>query len=86
MQSLNMNCSVKVKLNDKGKDIYYHRHDKYFQSELLKPRFPKVDEDGYSEFQLWDLMKIYGEYMVMGLSTPFDDLNIYIKDDDLETV
>lgn len=84
MCSLNMNCIVKVKLNDKGRDIYYHQFDKYNQPDLFKPRFPKVDETGYSEFQLWNLMEIFGEYMKMGCETPFDNLNVYIEADDLE--
>lgn len=86
MYSLNMNYSVKVKLNDKGKDIYYHRYDKYNRPELFTPRFPKVDKDGFSEFQLWHLMEIYGEYMKMGCETPFEDLCLYIEEDDLKDV
>lgn len=90
MKKLNLNSTVKVKLNDRGKDIYYHRFDdlnRLFKSrgaKPLDPRYPVVDEDGFSEFQLWSFMHLYGEYMMVGAPTVTKDLNIYIDDEDIE--
>ena len=86
MERLNMNSTVKVRLNDKGQDIYYHINDKYYKKFNIKRRFKETDKDGYSEFQLWQFMNIYGEHLKLGSDNPFSDLNIYIKDEDLETV
>lgn len=49
---LNLNDSVKVKLTDHGKDIYFHRYDELDKKLGRKPtgHFPPVDEDGYTEF------------------------------------
>lgn len=56
----NINENVKVKLTDKGKDIYFHQYDDY---PTINASYPKVDNNGYTRFQLWDLMKLYGSYM-----------------------
>lgn len=78
---LNVNDIVKVKLTDFGKDIYYHQFDEFnriYGYELIKPKFPEVDNEGYAKFQLWELMKLYGEYFIMGKSElPF--VNILIE-------
>lgn len=63
---INLNEPIKVKLTDWGKEIYYHKYDKINQiagREICKPRFPKEDENGYTEFQLWCFMELYGEHI-----------------------
>lgn len=68
---INLNEVVKVKLTDLGKDIYYHRYDEFNRQHgriVCKPSFPKVDAEGYTKFQLWHFMEIYGEHM--GLTKP----------------
>lgn len=68
MKEFNINNSVKVKLTDYGKEIYYHQYDYLNQSygkEIIEPRYPKVDENGYATFQLWNLMELYGKYISM---------------------
>lgn len=81
---INLNERIKVKLTDYGKEIYYHRFDDVFrQTELsvFKPEFPKTDEEGYTTFQLWDFIHIYGNYIDMGLPTVIEPLEIvYVGD------
>lgn len=90
MKKLNLNCVIKVKLTDYGKDIFYHQYDelnKYViknSRNFIKPRFPDVDSEGYTKFQLWDFMHIYGKYMMLAEPNVIEPLNIYIEDDDLE--
>lgn len=65
---MNINDFVKVKLTEYGKDILREKH------ENLRKRLPKmweysgpiVDEEGYTKFQMWDLMKTFGPYMQLG--------------------
>ena len=48
MIKINLNETVKVKLTDLGKDIFYHRFDdlnKYYGRQIVKPQFPKCDKD-----------------------------------------
>lgn len=90
MKKLNLNCIIKVKLTDYGKDIFYHQYDelnRYIKKSCgnpIKPRFPDVDSEGFSKFQLWDFMHVYGEYMMMAAPEVIKPLNIYIEDSDLE--
>lgn len=78
---ININEVVKVQLTDLGKNIYYHQFDEFNCNHgynLIKPKFPEVDDDGYTKFQLWKLMKLYGQYFTMGKSElPF--MNILIE-------
>lgn len=61
MIKFNINDTVKVKLTDMGKDIYYHQYDQF----NLTPEYPEVDEIGYTKFQLWELMRLYGQCISM---------------------
>jgi hypothetical protein len=76
---INLNESIKVKLTEWGKEIYYHQYDKTNQfagREICKPKFPKEDENGYTEFQLWCFMELYGECMGMTLPNVIEPLEI----------
>lgn len=76
---LNLNDSIKVKLTEHGKDIYYHQYDRLnnaFGKQLCKPSMPKVDEDGYTTFQLWCFMELYGVHMGMTLPNVIEPLDI----------
>lgn len=62
----NVNDTVKVKLTHYGRELYYHQYDRVNKSYgriAIPPAYPKVDNDGYSSFQLWNLMKLYGSYL-----------------------
>ena len=76
---INLNEPVKVKLTDWGKEIFYHQYDrvnKVVGREVCKPRYPKEDENGYTEFQLWCFMELYGEHMGMTLPNVIEPLEI----------
>ena len=76
---INLNEKIKVKLTDWGKKIYYHQYDRTNQivgREICKPRFPKEDENGYTEFQLWCFIELYGEHMGMTLPNVIEPLEI----------
>lgn len=83
--TINLNDWVKVKLTDHGKDIYYHQYDELNEKSVqlhgrnvIEPSMPKVDADGYTTFQLWCLIELYGPHMHMGRPLPFD-VNIVIE-------
>lgn len=70
---LNINDSIKVKLNDHGMEILREEHEYY------RERMPKLgdfvdrrDEDGYMKFQLWDFMARFGKHITLGSIPPFD--------------
>lgn len=73
---INLNATIKVKLTDHGKYIFYHQYDEFNEMlgfEYIKPHHPECDADGYTEFQLWEFMNLYGQHFVMGAS---DDLDV----------
>jgi hypothetical protein len=76
----NINQDVRVQLNDTGRAIVKEYHDKIFKS--MKKDFPfrpkKEDANGYSTWQLWDLMATFGPHISMAKNPPFD-LEIEIK-------
>ena len=79
---INLNETVKFKLTDYGKDIYYHQFDDLNKRIIqnggkpIEPHFPKEDENGYCEMQLWGLMELYGNYMSMEYQNVFKPLEI----------
>ena len=84
MVAINLNEVVKVKLTDYGREIYYHRFDKVNElarREVCKPSFPKVDADGYSRFQLWDFIHLYGNYIRMAAKNVIEPLEIVYEGD-----
>lgn len=70
----NINNYVKVKLNERGKEILKKEWDS--RPNIFRSQFefelPEEDEDGYSKWQLWNLMTTFGEYMWLGCVVPFE--------------
>jgi len=77
----NINSNVWVKLTDKGKEIYNKHWDEILVGENL-PAPVLTEVDGWAEFQMWDLMSIYGCHLYNGCVVPFET-NIRFKADDL---
>lgn len=73
MNTLNMNDTVLVRLNDRGLRILREHHD------ALRQRVPKIaawerpaqDAEGYTAFQLWQLMNTFGPHIYLGGEVPF---------------
>ena len=55
---VSINQAVKVRLTGRGKQIYQLKLDQLSLKDVSKP-----DEEGYSYFQLLDLMAIFGEFL-----------------------
>lgn len=75
----NINDTVKVKLTERGKQIHREEWDRVFGDKsgfIYTP--PLEDENGYSRWQMWSLMKIFGNHMGLGLDCPFET-NILIE-------
>lgn len=76
---INLNDFIKVKLTETGKDIFNHRFDE-LNEKLKKQAYKnmplKEDENGYTEFQLWDFMQIYGSHMYFAGPTVIDPFEI----------
>lgn len=70
----NVNHNVKVKLTAEGRAELRRQH------EVIQKEFPSigdhieksVDEDGYTEFQMHDLISSLGHMCAMGSKLPFE--------------
>ena len=80
MHKYNFNQSVKVKLTRTGKEIYRKNYAKFGIDS-----YAYVDKDGFSEFQLWSFMGIFGESIEKGVQV-LEDGCIYMYDNYLEKV
>ena len=83
----NINDYVKVKLTDYGREIHKEKYVNLFQSVSYTYKYtPSIeDSEGYSIWQLWDLMNIFGPYLSMGMTKlPFEtELEIITKEENL---
>ncbi len=62
-RDVNLNEYIKVKLTDKGKEIYRNYYNDIYDDYV--PTLD-VDEEGFCKFQLWYFMRIFGEHFNMG--------------------
>lgn len=83
---INLNETVKFKLTDHGKDIYYHQYDELNElikargGKPLKPSMPRVDKDGYTKMQLWCFFELYGDHIGMTMPNVIEPLEILYTD------
>ena len=70
----NINEKVKVKLNEHGLKILKDQHDELrgWCPSIGEYREPKIDNDGFTEFQLWNLMEKFGSHITLGSIPPFE--------------
>ena len=71
----NVNDKVRVRLKQKGRDELLRQHRELYTS-LGRPdewyRAPTEDSDGWSSWQLWDLMNRLGHLCTLGFDPPFE--------------
>lgn len=76
---INLNDTIKVKLTPLGAEIYYKQFDELNKQrgrEICKPQMPRIDKDGYTEFQLWNFMELYGQHIGMCKPNVIEPLDI----------
>ena len=79
IQKINLNETIKVKLTPYGAEIYYKQFDelnKLHGREICKPKMPRIDKDGYTEFQLWHFIELYGQHIGMCKLNVIEPLDI----------
>lgn len=64
----NLNEYIRVKLTDAGREIHRAEHEAIIPHIEYRP--PRVDADGWSEFQAWCFMKTFGDHFRMGCEEP----------------
>lgn len=83
---INLNDRIKVKLTPLGAEIYYHQFDdvdkkiKENGGTGFEPKMPQIDKDGFTEFQLWHFMELYGEHIGMCKKNVIGPLDIIVAE------
>ena len=74
----NINDSIKVRLTKEGVILYYkyyedlcERMKSYGASYDYMPKL-KVDKEGYTEFQMWVFMEMFGQHFHLGIDGPIE--------------
>lgn len=70
--NFNINQCIKVKLYFKGRELvkkYYSSDSIDFGDEYLKLH---TDENNYTQFQMWEFMRIFGNELSLGCILPFN--------------
>lgn len=78
MKALSVNAIVKVKLTPTGKAVFQQS----CYGMQIKPEL-KEDQAGYSEWQLWNLMEVFGSNTHIGIGGCFETV-ILIDEKDLQ--
>ena len=74
MTEFNINDTVMVRLTEYGKAKHRESHEKFYKQLGMNVEYtaPKEDEDGWSKWQLWDLMSEFGQHISLGGRVPFE--------------
>lgn len=78
--AINLNDTVKVKLTKSGL-MRYIEYMESFSAQMELPLYPKRDEKGFVQFQLWDLIGIFHGQINMYSESPFVNNEIIISEE-----
>ncbi len=85
--AFNLNHYVRVKLLPKGFELW-RAHFSYMPPEWQKPLAhyqAQVDEAGYSKFQAWEFMQVFGPHIHLAMTGVFET-EILLESSDLTPV
>lgn len=73
-RSLNLNDTVRVKIKPEGVELLRREYEARFADYPKVGPYtpPKVDNDGYSRWQLWSFMQDFGPHIHLGMLPPFE--------------
>jgi len=72
--NFNVNDHVHVKLTREGIKELRKQHKELRETfpKLHEFNIPRTDEEGYTRYQLWELMRTFGHIMFNGSNVPFE--------------
>lgn len=74
MVIVNLNDHVWVRLTDLGRELHREQHEALRKDvpKLGPYREPQEDAEGFTKWQLWQLMQHFGPAICLGCDPPFD--------------
>ena len=89
MKKLNMNDKEKEKLTPLGTEVFYRQFEETNKQIVsrggkpLEPIMPRISAEGFTEFQLWHFIELYGNHIGLARENVVSDICLYIEDEDL---
>ena len=71
----NINDWVEVKLTRYGQDIHYDDFQQHFEKLGWKYSPPLQDSEGWSKWQFWSFMQLFGPYISL-VDPPFTNIRL----------
>ncbi len=74
MTEFNINDKVRVKLTDHGRKLLESDHEEFWKNMRIPMVYtpPVEDSEGWSTWQLWNLMQQLGPYIHLSCQVPFE--------------
>ena len=94
-KEFSINNDVKIRLTEEGINVLKKQHEEMVNSYPNQPlvremfgdfKMPEVDENGYTQKRLWEVMKEFGQYCHIGNNNPPFELTIEISEEDLKDI
>jgi hypothetical protein len=83
LNKVSLNDYVKFTLTERGEEIVeaYRKelNNRFDYIEVPKESIVKTDESGLQYMQLWEFMRLFGEYMSVGSKPITEGVNLYFK-------
>ena len=72
-ETFDVNHWVQVRLTPRGRELHRQNWEAIFQNIPNASPYspPQEDGDGWSRWQLWELMKVFGPHINLGAQLPF---------------
>ena len=84
MKEFNVNDTIWVKLMPEGRKIHWRKHLEFWKKLGKLNDFPytppNTDEHGFSSFQLWSFMEIFGSEFTLGALPFIENNTIYFEE------
>lgn len=81
MKQFNINDIIKVKLTEHGRNMHAQNYKKYLGENFNKKYYlPAIDKEGFTKYQLWEFMNIFGEHMFNGAEQVIENNLIYFEE------
>jgi hypothetical protein len=80
----NINETIRVKLTPYGRAVHMERHFNFWRQHRpnnIPIYTPKEEQDGWTRWQLWELMEVFGEYVGLCKQPVFEtEIEIPVKE------
>lgn len=85
MHGINLNDIIKVRLTDAGMMVHRQHMIKlcsYASCDISGLIEPEIDKNGYTEYQLWVFINIFGRYLLNGAEPLIENNLIFYESED----